>query len=107
MKRTVVIGGVAVVILLLGIVAFVQGPGFSFAQGHGFGPMGAPGMHGMRHAMMGAGDPHAMGTEGPACPMATVAALSPEQREERAKTFAEHYIQQLLPGYTLEKKMTK
>jgi hypothetical protein len=106
MKRTVVIAGVAVVILLLGIAAFVQGPGFAFAQAHGFGAMGGPGMHGMRHAVMGAGGPHAMGPEGAGCPMTTAAALTPEQREERAKTFAEHYIQQFLPGYTLEKKTT-
>jgi hypothetical protein len=101
-----VIAGVAVVVLLLGIVAFVQWPGFAFAQAHGFGPMGGSGMHGMRHAAMGAGGPHAMGPEGAGCPMTTVAALTPAQREERAKTFAEHYIQQFLPGYTLEKQTT-
>jgi hypothetical protein len=105
MKRAAVIAGIAVVILLLGIVAFVQRPGLVFAQAHGFGAMGGPGMHGMARAGMGAGGPHAMGPEGAACPMAT-AALTPEQREERAKTFAEHYIQQFLPGYTLEKKTT-
>jgi hypothetical protein len=38
------------------------------------------------------------------CPAATGATLTPEQREERAKAFAEHYIKQFLPGYTLEKK---
>ena len=105
MKRTAVIAGVAVVILLLGIVAFVQWPGLAFAQVHGSGAMGGPGMHGMKHAMMGAGGPHAIGTEGAGCPMAT-AALTPEQREARAKTFAEQYIQQFLPGYTLEKQTT-
>jgi hypothetical protein len=105
MKRAAVIAGIAVVILLLGIVAFVQRPGLVLAQAHGFGAMGGPGMHGMARAGMGAGGPHAMGPEGAACPMAT-AALTPEQREERAKTFAEHYIQQFLPGYTLEKKTT-
>jgi hypothetical protein len=105
MKRTAVIAGVAVVILLFGLVAFMSRPGWAFAQAHGFGPMGGPGMHGMRHAGMGAGGPHAIGAEGGGCPMAT-AALTPEQREERAKTHAEHYIQQFLPGYTLEKKTT-
>jgi hypothetical protein len=105
MKRTAVIAGIAVIILLLGIVVFVQRPGLVFAQAHRFGPMGAPGMHGMTHVGMGVGSPHAMGPEGDGCPMVT-AALTPEQREERAKTFAEHYIQQFLPGYTLEKKTT-
>jgi hypothetical protein len=105
MKRTAVIAGVAVVILLLGIVAFVHRPGWAFAQAHGFGPMGGPGMHGMMHAGMGTGGPHAMGAEGAGCPMATTA-LTPEQREARAKTFAEHYIQRFLPGYTLEKQTT-
>jgi len=105
MKRTAVIAGIAVVMLLLGIVAFVQRPGFAFAQAHGFGAAG-PGMHGMRHAVMGAGSPHAMGPAGAGCPMTAAAALTPEEREERAKTFAEHYIQQFLPGYTLEKKTT-
>jgi hypothetical protein len=47
-----------------------------------------------------------MGPEGAGCPMTTATALTTEQREERAKTFAEHYIQQFLPGYTLEKKTT-
>jgi hypothetical protein len=106
MKRTAVIAGVAVVILLLGIVAFVERPGLAFAQAHGFGPMGGPGMHSMKHAVMGAGGPQAMGPEGAGCPMATAAALTPEQRKERAKTFAERYIQQFLPGYTLEKQTT-
>jgi hypothetical protein len=105
MKRTGVIVGVAVVILLLGIVAFVGRPGWAFAQAHGFGMMGGPGMHGMARAGLGAGGPHAMGPGGAGCPM-TTAALTPEQREERAKTFAEHYIQQFLPGYSLEKKTT-
>ena len=50
-----VIAGVAVVILLLGIVAFVQRPGWAFAQAHGFGSMGGLGMHGMTHAGMDAG----------------------------------------------------
>jgi hypothetical protein len=104
MKRTAVIAGITVVILLLGIVAFVPRPGLVFAQAHGFGA-GGPGMHGMRHAVMGAGGPHAMAPEGAGCPMAT-AASTPEEREERAKTFAEHYIQRFLPGYTLEKKTT-
>ena len=106
MKRTAVIAGVAVVILLLGIVAVVGRPGLALAQAHGFGGMGGPGMHGMRHAVMGAMDPQAMGPEGAGCPMSQAAALTPEQREERAKTFAEHYIQRFLPGYTLEKKTT-
>jgi hypothetical protein len=106
MKRTAVIAGVAVVVLLLGIVAFVQWPGLAFAQAHGFGAMGGPGMHGMKHAGVGAGGPHAMGPEGAGCPMATATSLTPEQREARAKTFAEHYIQQFLPGYTLEKQTT-
>jgi len=106
MKRTAVIAGVAVVILLLGFLAFVQRPGFAFAQGHGFGPMAGPGMHSMVHARMGAGGPHAMGAEGAGCPAATTAALTPEQREERAKAFAEHYLERFLPGYTLEKKTT-
>jgi len=105
MKRTAVIAGVAVVILLFGIVAFMPRPGWAFAQTHGFGIMGGPGMHGMRHAAMGAGGLHAMGEE-TGCPMATAAALTPEQREEHAKALAEHYIQQFLPGYTLEKKTT-
>lgn len=108
MKRTAVIAGIAVVILLLGIVAFVPRPGLVFAQAHGFGAMGGPGMHGMHgmaRAGMGTGGPHAMGPDGAGCPMA-MAALTPEQREERAKTFAEHYIQQFLPGYTLEKQTT-
>jgi hypothetical protein len=105
MKRTAVIAGIAIVILLLGIVAFVPRPGVVFAQAHGFSAMGGPGMHGMKHAMIGAGGPHAMGPEGAGCPM-TMAALTPEQREERAKTFAEHYIRQFLPGYTLEKQTT-
>jgi hypothetical protein len=109
MKRTAVIAGIAVVMLLLGIVAFVHRPSLVFAQAHGLGMMGGAGMHGMGHgmgrAMMGAGSPQAMGPDGAGCPMAT-AALTPEQREERAKTFAEHYIQQFLPGYTLEKKTT-
>jgi hypothetical protein len=55
MKRAAVIAGIAVVILLLGIVAFVQRPGLVFAQAHGFGAMGGPGMHGMARAGMGAG----------------------------------------------------
>jgi hypothetical protein len=38
--------------------------------------------------------------------MTMAAALTPEQREERTKTFVEHYIQRFLPGYTLEKKTT-
>jgi hypothetical protein len=97
MKRTVVIAVVAVVILVLGVVTFVPRPGLVFAQAHGFGAMGGPGMHGMAGARMG--------PEGAGCPMVT-AALSPEQREERAKTFVEHYIQQFLPGYALEKKTT-
>lgn len=105
MKRTAVIAGIVVVMLLLGIAAFVQRPGFAFAPGHGFGPMGGPGMHSMGRAMMGAGSPHAMGPAGAGCSM-TTAALTPEEREERAKTFAEHYIQQFLPGYTLEKRTT-
>jgi hypothetical protein len=106
MKRIAVIAGIAVVILLLGIVAFMPRPGLAFAQAHGIGTMGGPGLHGMGRAMMGgAGSPHAMGPDGAGCPMVT-AALTPEQREERAKTFAEHYIQQFLPGYVLEKKTT-
>jgi hypothetical protein len=100
MKRTAVIIGVGVGILLLAIVAFVGRPGLAFAQMHG------PGMHAMARTGMGAGGQHAMGPEGAGCPLATTAALTPEQREERAKTFAEHYIQQFLPGYTLEKKTT-
>jgi hypothetical protein len=104
MKWIAVIVGVAAIVVLLG-VAFVQRPGWAFAQAHGFGPMGGPGMHGMTHAGMGAGGPHAMGAAGAGCPMA-MAALTPEEREARAKTFAEHYIQQFLPGYTLEKKTT-
>lgn len=106
MKRTAVIIGVGVGILLLAIVAFVGRPGLAFAQMHGFGPMHGPGMHAMARTGMGAGGQHAMGPEGAGCPLATTAALTPEQREERAKTFAEHYIQQFLPGYTLEKKTT-
>lgn len=106
MKRTAVIAGVAIVILLLGIVAFVPRPGLAFAQAHGFGAMGGPGIHGMKHAGMGAGGPHAMGAEGAGCPMTAAATLTPEQQEERAKTFAEHYIQRFLPGYSLEKKTT-
>ena len=104
MKRTAVIVGVAVVIFLLGIVAVVGRPGFALAQAHGFGGMGGPGMHGMRHAVMGTADPQTMGPGGAGCPMGQAAALTPEQREERAKTFAEHYIERFLPGYTLEKK---
>jgi hypothetical protein len=106
MKRTAVITGVAVVILLLGIVAMVGRPGFAFAQAHGFGRMGGPGMHGMRHAVMGEADPQAMGPEGAGCPMGQAATLTPEQREEHARTFAEHYILRFLPGYTVEKKTT-
>lgn len=106
MKRIAVITGAAVVILLLGIVTFGPRPGVVFAQAHGFGAMGGPGMHGMKHAMMGAGGPHATSAEGAGCPMMTTAALTPEQREERAKGFAEHYLQQFLPGYILEKKTT-
>ena len=106
MKRTAVIAGVAVVILLLGFLAFVHRPGFAFAQAHGFGPMGGAGMHAMGRAWMGAGGPHALGAEAAGCPAATAAALTPEQREERAKAFADHYIERFLPGYTLEKKTT-
>lgn len=106
MKRTVVIAGIAVVILLLGLVAFVRWPGLAFAQAHGCGLMGRPGMHGMTHARMGAGGSHTMGTEGAGCPAAMAAALTPAQQEARAKTFAEHDLQHCLPGYTLEKKTT-
>jgi hypothetical protein len=53
MKRTIVIVGLAVVVLLLGVVASVQRPGFAFAQAHAFGVMGGPGMHGMRHVVKG------------------------------------------------------
>lgn len=104
MKRTAVIAGITVVILLLGIVAFVRWPSLAFAQAHGCGLMGRPGMHGMAHAWMGAGGSHTMGPEGAGCPAAMATALTPAQQEARAKTFAEHYIQHFLPGYSLEKK---
>ena len=45
-----------------------------------------------------------MGDGAAGCPMAAGATLTPEQQQERAKAFAEHYIKQFLPGYTLEKQ---
>jgi hypothetical protein len=96
MKRIAVTAGVAVVILVLGIFAFVHRPGLAFARPPGFEMMGHGRMHGMGPGMMGAG---AAG-----CPAATEATLTPEQQQERAKAFAEHYIKQFLPGYTLEKQ---
>ena len=96
MKRTAVIIGVVAVVLGLGLLAFVQYPVLAFAHPPGFGMMGHAGIHSMGSEMMGAG---AAG-----CPATTAAALTPEQREERAKAFAEHYLKQFLPGYTLEKK---
>jgi hypothetical protein len=45
-----------------------------------------------------------MGEGAAGCPMAAGATLTPEQQQERAKVFAEHYIKQFLPGYTLEKQ---
>jgi hypothetical protein len=98
MKRIAVIVGVAVV-LGLGIFAFAYGPGLAFAHPAGMkmmGMMGHAGMPGMGPGMMGEG---AAG-----CPMAAGATLTPEQQQERAKVFAEHYIKQFLPGYTLEKQ---
>ena len=95
MKRIAVIVGAAVV-LVLGIFAFAHRPGFAFAHPTGMGMMGHAGMPGMGPGMMGAG---AAG-----CPMAAGATLTPEQQQERAKAFAEHYIKQFLPGYTLEKQ---
>jgi hypothetical protein len=92
MKRIAVIVGVAVV-LVLGIFAFTHRPGFAFAHPAGMRMMG--------HAGMGPGMMEA-GAAG--CPMAAGATLTPEQQQERAKAFAEHYIKQFLPGYTLEKQ---
>jgi hypothetical protein len=96
MKRIAVIAGVAAIVLVLGIFVFAHRPGFAFAHPAGMKMMGHAGMHGMGPGMMGAG---AAG-----CPMATEATLTPEQQQERAKTFVEHYIKQFLPGYTLEKQ---
>src|SRR5919108_761914 len=104
MKRTAVIAGMAAVVLVLGILAFVHRPGFAFAHPPGIGMMGGPGGHAMGPMMMSAGTPPRMGAGAAGCPVATMAALTPEQQQERAKTFVEHYIQQFLPGYTLEKK---
>jgi len=94
MKRIAIIAGIATVILVLGIFAFALRPGF--AHPAGMKMMGHAGMHGMGPGMMGAG---MVG-----CPMAGEATLTPEQQQERAKTFADHYIKQFLPGYTLEKQ---
>jgi hypothetical protein len=104
MKRATVIMGVGIVIVLLGIVALIGRSGLAFAEMHEFGSMHAPGMHAMARAGMGHGGPHAMGPERAGCPMATTTAATPEQREERAKSFVGHYIERFLPGYTLEKK---
>ena len=95
MKRIAVIAGVAAVVLVLGIFAFTHRPGLAFAHPAGMQMMDHAGMPGMGPGMMGAG---AAG-----CPMAAGATLTPEQQQERAKAFAEHYIKQFLPGYTLEK----
>jgi hypothetical protein len=96
MKRTAVIAGVVAVVLVVGLLAFVQRPVLAFGHPGGFGMMGRAGMHGMGAEIMGAG---ATG-----CPVGMGATLTPEQREEQARAFAEHYIKQFLPGYALEKK---
>jgi hypothetical protein len=96
MKRTAIIAGVVTAVLVLGLFAFVHRPIMAFAHPPGFGMMGRAGIHGMGAEMMGTG---AAG-----CPVAMGEALTPEQREERARAFTEHYIKQFLPGYTLEKK---
>jgi hypothetical protein len=96
MKRIAVIAGVAAVVLVLGIFAFAHRPGLAFAHPPGMELMSHTGMHGMGPGMLAAG--------GAGCPGAVEATLTPEQQQERAKTFAEHYIKQFLPGYTLEKQ---
>jgi hypothetical protein len=95
MTRVAVIAGVAAVVLVLGIFAFVHRPGLAFARPPGFEMMGHGGMHGLGAGVMGAGMA--------GCPMATGATWTPAQPQERAKAFAEHYIKPFLPGYTLEK----
>jgi hypothetical protein len=98
MKRTAVIVGVAIA-LMLGIFALAHRPGVAFAHPASvkmMGMMGHAGMPGMGPGMMGAG---AAG-----CPMAARATATPEEQQERARVFAENYIKQFLPGYTLEKQ---
>jgi hypothetical protein len=98
MKRIAVIVGVAVV-LVLGIFAFAHWPGVAFAHPAGMKMMGM-----MSHAGMPGGmGPGMMGEGAAGCPMAAGVTLTPEQQQERAKVFAEHYVKQFLPGYTLEK----
>ena len=54
--------------------------------------------YGMGPGMMGPGYGYGPG-EGQSYPN-----LSPEDREARAKAFAEEYLRRYLPGYSLEKK---
>ena len=79
----------------------MMGPGWHGGYGMGPGMMGTgygsgPGYgYGMGPWMMGPGYGYGPG-EGPA--------LTPEEREARAKAFVDEYIRRYLPGYSLEKK---
>jgi hypothetical protein len=78
-----------------GMGPWMMGPGWGGGYGMGPGMMGPGYGYGMGPWMMGPGYGYGPG-EGPA--------LTPEEREARAKAFADEYIRRYLPGYSLEKK---
>ena len=77
----------------MGPGGYGYGPGYGYGMGPGM--MGPGYGYGMGPRMMGPGYGYGPGV-GPA--------LTPEEREARAKAFVEEYITRYLPGYSLEKK---
>jgi hypothetical protein len=99
-----------------GMGPWMMGPGWGGGYGMGPGMMG-PGWgggygYGMGPWMMGPGWRHGYGMGGGYGPGygygpdegQSYRNLSPEEREARAKAFAEQYLRRYLPGYSLEKK---
>ena len=84
-----------------GMGPWMMGPGWHGGYGMGPGMMYGPGYgYGLGPWMMGPGYGYGPG-EGQSYPN-----LTPEEREARAKAFAEEYIRRYLPGYSLEKKQS-